>query len=165
MDLQEMYAALEVSHAEEVEMNKKYERQIEFLYNQLKVERDNCKKFEEEKEKVNEYLLKSSQDLESASRELVEVKIQVNKLNKEKVQLTNDLQFVGDLFAKASTEKESLKTQFEDSEREVQKLKEAFQELNRQKVESDSKLTNLEAEVKLLVCSHDLSLKKLSDTH
>ena len=180
MSLQEQFAALEVSHTEEVEKNKKCERQIDFLYNKLIGEQDNLKKSEEEKEslkKVNEAfrkaLQKTNDDLESARLKLSGAKIQVNKLNQDRIQLTNDLQFVGDIFGKASSDNESLKTQLLDSEREVQNLKQAIEELNRQKVghqanfehlqverqrfSSDQKLTNLELELKLLVCTNDLS--------
>jgi len=154
MDLQEMYAALEVSHLEEVEKNKKCNRRIKELFVAIKENREDLKKLEEEKEilqKVNEeYRLKYSS----------EAKIEVNNLQEKTAQLTEDLQFVGDLFAKASSENQSLKSELSESERKIESLKDSIEELNRQKSgndESDSKLTNLETELKLLVWSHDLS--------
>jgi len=167
MDLQEMYAALEVSHLEEVEKNKKCNRRIKELFVAIKENREDLKKLEEEKEilqKVNEeYRLKYSkayEDLVSAKVEISEAKIEVNNLQEKKAQLTEDLQFVGDLFAKASSENQSLKSELSESERKIESLKDSIEELNRQKSgndESDSKLTNLETELKLLVWSHDLS--------
>ena len=167
MDLQEMYAALEVSHLEEVEKNNECNRRIKELFVAIKENREDLKKLEEEKEilqKVNEeYRLKYSkayEDLVSAKVEISEAKIEVNNLQEKTAQLTEDLQFVGDLFAKASSENQSLKSELLDSERKIESLKDSIEELNRQKSgndESDSKLTNLETELKLLVWSHDLS--------